>query len=361
LPASLDVIAPSRINGPGTSGGRVTYWTGIWEPRREALSKEVAWLRRELAPSGPVVSFTPQSSRVMWSDRVLRINVHRWVSLCTAAVVIERLGDVTHVFGGLDAAHFLYVLGRRPILFTVAIPGQTLAPAMYDRVARFVAESRTLASALREAGVPSDRIDVIYPAVDISRFAPHPPPAAEPFRLLFASTPSEPDDIESRGIGLLIELAQARPEIEVVVLWRQWGRLLEARRALDRMRPPVNFRVEQRDVADMSTVYPEMHATVCCFAKGVGKSAPNSVIEGLASGRPALLTDTCGLADVVDEWGAGVVVPRTLAGLASGIDQLRHGYSSMRIQARRLAEAELDDTRALARYSSLYASLAGSR
>ena len=32
----------------------VTYWTGIWEPKREGISKEVEWLRAALAPG-----FTP--------------------------------------------------------------------------------------------------------------------------------------------------------------------------------------------------------------------------------------------------------------------------------------------------------------
>ena len=27
---------------------RVTYWTGTWDPRQEAISKEVELLRREL-------------------------------------------------------------------------------------------------------------------------------------------------------------------------------------------------------------------------------------------------------------------------------------------------------------------------
>lgn len=340
---------------------RVTYWTGIWEPRREAISKEVAWLRQELASGSPIVAFTPQRTAWLTRERVLRINQHRWAWLRAAALAVEWAGDLTHVFGPIDAAHYLSILGRRPILFTVAIPGLPLARALYARVQRFVAESRGLADALVHAGVSADRVEVIYPAVNLEAYAPQPPPADGPFRLLFASTPSDPEEIESRGIGLLIELARSRPDIEVVLLWRQWGRASEARRALESRQPPRNCRVEQRDVVDMASVYRDVHATVCCFEAGTGKSAPNSVIEGLASGRPALLADTCGISDLVKEWQAGVVTARTVEDLARGVDELRQGYASAQIQARRLAEEEFDSLRALKRYADLYRGLANAR
>jgi len=212
----------------------VTYWTGIWEPKREGISKEVEWLRAALAPGCAVVSFTPQRTWVLPGDRVLRLHFRRWLFLRAAALALERTADINHVFGGVGAvAHFLHVLGRRPIVLTVVIPGTALEPALYDRVARFVAESRGLAATLVAAGVSPDRIETIYPAVDIDRHPPQPPPARGPFRLLFASTPSEASEIDQRGLGLLIDLARLRPDIEVVVPWRQWGRVTEARQALE--------------------------------------------------------------------------------------------------------------------------------
>ena len=342
-------LAPSITRIP-----RATYWTGIWEPKREALSKEVAWLRAELSPASPVISFTPQRSRVLPRERVLRINYHRWQWLRGSAVALERLGRLSHVFGGVDASHFLLLLGRRPILFTVAIPAEPVGRHLYDHVTRFVAESRDLAASLKSAGVRDERIDVIYPAVDLTHYSPQPLPAHVRFRILFASTPSDPADIDPRGLGLLIELARARPDIEIVALWRQWGNIAEARRDIENRMPPPNFLVEQRDAMDMATVYRDVHATVCCFAAGHGKSAPNSVIEGLAAGRPALLSDTCGIAELVQERGAGVAVPRSVEGLALGVESLRTRYKEACVQARQLALDEFDSVRCRARYAELY-------
>ena len=333
-----------------------TYWTGIWEPRREAISKEVAFFRAQLAPGSPVVSFTPQSSALLPGERVLRLHYRRWIPLRAAAAMLEPLGSVTHMFGGIDAAHFLLVLGRRPLLFTVTVAGAPQSLELYNRVSRFVVESRGLARILTAAGVPSERIDIIYPGVDLTKYADSSPPPAG-FRIVFASTPSNPDEIEQRGINLLIDLARARPDIEIQVLWRNWGAVGESRRRIEELSPPGNFRIRVGDVPDMLAIYREAHATACCFAPGYGKSAPNSIVEAMAAGRPVLLTDTCGIADLVAENQAGVVAPRTVEGLAAGVEELRSHYEALRVNARRLAEREFDNARVLARYARIYQEL----
>jgi glycosyltransferase involved in cell wall biosynthesis len=334
---------------------RVSYWAGIWEPRREAISKEVAWLRKALAPTGPVVAFTPQRSGLSPSERVIRINFRRWHALRLAAVIVEPACALSHVFGGIGTSdHFLHLLGRRPILFTVVIAGNASPLHMYDHVARFVAESRGLAAALRSAGVDSSRIETIYPGLNINAFTPPGDQPPKPFKVLFASSPADPSEIDSRGIGLLIEVARARPDVEVIVLWRQWGDVQTAMNIIAARNPPANFRVEQRDAADMSRIYREVHATTCLFEASSGKAAPNSVLEGLATGRPALLTDTCGVADLVEDWGAGVVTARSVEAISAGLDELQKRYGPMSVRARQLAETEFDSEKALSRYAQIY-------
>jgi glycosyltransferase involved in cell wall biosynthesis len=341
----------------GRSTARVTYWTGIWEPHREGISKEVAVLRDTLAPGSPIVSFTPQPSTVLVRERVVRLNFRRWKGLRLAAVAIERFGALTHIFGGIGTvAHFLHLLGRRPILFTVVIGGAPLPEHAYARVARFVVESDGLAKSLRDAGIGPERIEVLYPPVDLEWFAFHPPPAGR-FQLLFASTPAEPSEIDARGIGLLIELARRRPEIDVVLMWRRWGRIADALRDIRDRRPPANLKIIEGDVDDMPTVYRQAHATVCAFQAGYGKSAPNSILEGLACGRPALVTDTCGIADLIGRARAGEVAERTVEGLCLALDALLRDYGGAGRRARRLAETELDERRVVERYRVLYAEL----
>src|SRR5215204_5654480 len=100
---------------------RVTYWTGTWDPAREAISKEVQTLRCAVQPSAPVVSFSAgQRSSLSPRDRVVRLAGERWVTFRATAALLEPLGDVTHAFGAMNAWHSLTALGRRPIIFTVA-------------------------------------------------------------------------------------------------------------------------------------------------------------------------------------------------------------------------------------------------
>jgi glycosyltransferase involved in cell wall biosynthesis len=109
----------------------------------------------------------------------------------------------------------------------------------------------------------------------------------------------------------------------------------------------------------MADVFAAAHAVVCAYAPGFGKSAPNSVIEGLACGRPAILTESCGLVGVVTRGGAGVSAARFVGALAGAIEALRSRYDDYAAAARRLAEREFDANSFCAAYDALYQELAG--
>jgi glycosyltransferase involved in cell wall biosynthesis len=340
---------------------RVTYWTGVWQPGREALSNEVRALRHLQTPVAPVVSFsTGQRSAVSPGDRVVRLSSGRWLTLRLLAAVLERRGAVTHVFGALDEWHLLRAVGRKPVLFTVALPGRAIDRALARRVSWFAAETETLADTLVRNGVPRNRVSVVYPGVDLTEYAPGPAAASARFRILFASSPADPREFAERGIPFLVELARRRRDVEIVLLWRRWGNTAAARRALAGLSLPDNVTIEERDGRPMADVYRSVHATACCYEAGFGKSAPNSVIESVACGRPVLVSDTCGLATVVSGARAGVAFPRTLEAAAAAIDELRRGYGRYAINARALAVQRFDLDSFLSAYRALYARLARS-
>ena len=166
---------------------RVTYWTGTWDPEREAISKEVEILRRSHDRRASVVAFSPGNrSALVPTDGVWRLSGRQWIAFRALAACIEPQGQVTHAFGHLDGWHLLRSLGRRPFVFTVVVSGKPLEPRIYDRVSVFAAESEPIAAGLRTAGIADDRIRVVYPGVDLVRFSPAPMPPKVPFRLLFA-------------------------------------------------------------------------------------------------------------------------------------------------------------------------------
>jgi glycosyltransferase involved in cell wall biosynthesis len=104
----------------------------------------------------------------------------------------------------------------------------------------------------------------------------------------------------------------------------------------------------------MATQYRGAHATVCCFADGFGKSCPNSVVEGLACGRPAIVSETVGIANLIHDHNAGVMIPRTVEGLIRGVERLRRQIDPMSRAARALAEQTFGMSQFLNTYQRLY-------
>ena len=334
---------------------RVTYWTGTWDPAREAISKEVETLRRSVQPTAPVISLSSgQRSSISVRDRVMKFSGTRWMAFRATAAVVEPFGHVTHAFGALNAWHLLSALGRRPIIFTTALPGPALQPELYDKVTVFAAESECLAEELRRAGIGSDRIRVIYPGVDLEEFQPAMAAARDRFHVLFASAPSDVREFEARGITLLVELARLCPEIDVTLLWRSWGDQQAAQRAFANLHPPQNIRIDMRRGRSMASVYRDADAVACLYEPGFGKSCPNSIIEALACGAPALVSDTCGIAGLVATSDAGIATTRNPADIADAVRTLRREHSRFQVAARRLAERHFDIKQFVDTYARLY-------
>ena len=335
--------------------GRVTYWTGVWDPAREALSKEVEALRVARRPDARVVSVS-RGQRSAWRvrDGVVQLSGHHACLIRVLASAFERRTDVNHVFGAASEWCFLRYLRRRPLLFTVALPGVPPDPALYDNVSLFTAESHALAASLIAAGAPPARVRVVYPGIDLTHYTASALPVGSPFRVLFASTPADTQELEARGIPLLVDAARALPDVEFVLLWRQWGDMRAAERALQALAPPMNLKIERGPVSDMAIEYRRVHATVCCFAEGFGKSCPNSIVEGLGCGRPALVSETVGIANLIHDHSAGVIFPRTVEGLVGGVERLRGRLEQMSRSARVLAEQTFGLRQFLNAYEELY-------
>jgi glycosyltransferase involved in cell wall biosynthesis len=345
----------------GAMPPRVSYWTGTWEPRFEAHSQEIELLRSQLG-RGFVVS-AASGQRAGWSprQRVARLAARNVLALRALARWIEPRADVSHLFGAMDGWHLLRSVGRRPVLFTVTIAGRPAAATLYSKVTRFAAETDRLAALLLEHGADPERVEVVPPGVDLRRFAYSPPPSAPPVRVLFASSPPTPELFEERGVALLVELARARPDVAVTLLWRPWGDRDRCRRALSALDPPPNLHVIEGCRDDLPRLYRDAHLVACLFAGERAKSAPNSLVEGLACGRPALVTGACGLAAAVAHHRAGLVVEPRVDDLAAAIDVVRSRLPELSRAARRLAEDRFDAARFVARYESLYEELAAPR
>ncbi|HWV94045.1 MAG TPA: glycosyltransferase [Vicinamibacterales bacterium] len=240
---------------------------------------------------------------------------------------------------------------------TLVTAGSPLASALLDPVAVWVAEADHLADDARTAGIPTERIRVIRPGVNLELFRPSPVPDG-PFKVLFASSPQAAEEFEARGVNLLVDAARLLPDVRFVFAWRHWGNQHELRAAIDALSPPPNVEINVADVPVMATVYASVHAVAALFAPGHGKSAANSIIEGLACGRPALVSQSSGLANLLRESAAGTVVSRTPEAVAEGITQLRAHYGIAVKRARSLAESHFDQAAFVTGYLRTYDAIA---
>jgi glycosyltransferase involved in cell wall biosynthesis len=279
----------------------------------------------------------------------------QWVAFRAVTRAMERLTEGTHIFGTLDAWHPLRAARRQPAIMTVIGEGPALDPAMYARIDYFVAESDRIYDQILAAGIPAAKVRIIYPGVDLDYFSVTPPPSAERFRVLFASTPARPAEFAERGIPLLVELAKRQPEIEVVILWRAWGDPRAAAAALEALDLPPNVVVRYGDEPDMRRAYQQAHAVAALFAPGKAKSCPNSVVEALACGRPVIVSASSGVARLVERHGCGVTAELNATAVSAAVTE------HFAAQARPVAEQFFSRDTCIRQYADVWRAVGESR
>ncbi len=336
---------------------RIAYWTSSFEPDVEAVAGEVACLRRMFPGS------------VVWGVNARRPPRFSWrrgfgfpprTQLAFRAVTgcLQRLFDLNHLFGGVGDWFHLRAIRRWPAVLTVAVEGETARPDLLAKIDQFVVEWPQAEAALLNLGVPRDRIRFIPPAVDLERFQPAVAPDSK-FTVLFASSPDRADWLDARGMPLLLDVAERRADVRFRLVWRPWGDSLPAvRRSIDE-RGLQNIDLLVGRFANMAAHYHAAHATFLPFNDPRRcKPAPNSLIEGLACGRPGIMTQHVGLATIVAEAGAGICCEGGVEEIIEAIDRLRADWNTASRCARQLAERRFGVNDFITAYTQIYEALA---
>ncbi len=330
---------------------RVAYWLSSGRTGFEAIAGEVALLRK--AFPGSAAWGLCANGRVWPGDPAV---VHvRWYPVFRIATgVLQHRYDLNHVVGGLGDWHHLKCVTRRPTVLTVAVHGVPCEQRLLDKVDRFIAEWPGAAQELAALGVDPAIVTLVYPPVDLDRFRASERPH-EPFRVLFASSPDRAEWLHGRGVDIVLDAAAKRPDMRFVFCWRPWGDALPGLRRMARERGLRNVEIKLEWVPDMAAVYANVHTTVFCTREpGTCKPAPNSVIESLAAGRPAVVTDRVGIADLIGDRGAGAVIGPSGGELAAALDEVRETWRECSERARALAEDVFDQDGFIAAHRKLY-------
>jgi glycosyltransferase involved in cell wall biosynthesis len=154
-------------------------------------------------------------------------------------------------------------------------------------------------------------------------------------------------------VDLLLELARREPALELTVLWRPFGpESDDALRTVQTMAPP-NVHVVPGRVDRIQESFRAAHFVVAPF-RSVGKPVPNSVLEALAVGRPALVSDFTDLGGLLERAGAGLGFRPTIDSLGEAFDRLRSQYAELQASARSCAERHFSLTAVVRQYGGVY-------
>jgi glycosyltransferase involved in cell wall biosynthesis len=335
----------------------VIYWCGWLDPQMVAVSKEMGQLMQAFPRS---LAFGISTHYLLaFHPRARRYGVHPSLHPVVRPLLrgLERRFDINHVYTGLEDWHFLSVLGQRPIVLTVTQRGKPADPRLLAKVSHVVAESPTLGEEACHAGVPRDRVSVMYPGIDLDAFPAAPPPPIDgSWKCVFASSPEDVSEIHTKGLDLLIELARHEPSFRLTVLWRPFGHASNEALAAVRSSAPPNVHIEVGRVERISDWYEDAHFSVAPF-RTVGKPCPNSVLEALAMGRPSLVSDYTDLGGLLERECAGVRFSTTLDDLRRAFRDLCANYTTLQSGSRRCAEQHFSLDGVIRRYARVYESV----
>jgi glycosyltransferase involved in cell wall biosynthesis len=338
---------------------RVAYWTSALEPAMEAIASEVAILRRQFARS-----FAWGLNRRCWA-RISRHGLHLHPRLHLGfrllVSVLEPAFQLNHIFGSVGDWFYLQGKRRRPTILTAAAWSDPVQAVFLERVDQFVVEYPEGTAYLHGLGIPSHKVRLIFPPVDLDRFA-YQPPASAPFTVLFASSPDTESGLHDRGLPQLLDAAALRPGYRFRLVWRPWGDRGARVRQWVGKRGLRNVELVVGDCPNMVHHYRRAHVTVAPFTnRATTKPAPNSLLESLACGRPVVMTAVVGLAEMIASGCAGRVCAPTAESLVQELDRLNREWQHYSVGARTLAEQRFGVDRFLTGYASLYQEVLGSR
>lgn len=334
----------------------VAYWTSAMHPEMEAIASEVALLRRHFRRSVAWGITNSPWLQCSWR-RGFGIHPRMHLAFRASTFFLQRAFHINHLFGGLSDWFHLASLQKHPAVMTVATHSNPCDRGLLDRIDQFVVEWPEARTTLSDLGVNDNRVQLIFPPVDLDRFHPTSMPDG-PLKVLFASSPDRPDWLEARGIPLLLDAAARLPDITFRLNWRPWGTAFESVSKEIHRRELRNIELRQGRVVDMSLEYQNAHLTIAPFTDmSKCKPVPNSLIESLACGRPVILTDVVGIANFVEEEHCGIVCTPNTDGICEAIKRASADLTKLGGIARKAAEKWFSAESFIESYRDVYSKL----
>ena len=334
---------------------KVLYWIINYMPQWEAVSKEVASLRRGLQGTvdGALVGLNSKQRGFRLWGAEKHIPLPHGLPLYPLLKPYASRFDINHLFASGGERLLTPIISRYNGVLTIA---KDTSLRRFDRnresllrMQAIVIQGERDREVLLQMGVRKEAIRLIRPGIPISPYRK----AEGPFTLLFASSPLRAEDFLSRGIYLMIHVAGLLPEVQFLLIWRK--------RHLARLEQIVatagvrNIRIASGLIDDMGQVYDQVHASVL---PGLEHRSfipcPRIGLESLAHGKPLLVSNLVSIAGPVARARAGIAFDPSVASFRAAILQLQGDYSAYQANTQYYVEHEFSPSTHLELYRQLY-------
>jgi glycosyltransferase involved in cell wall biosynthesis len=338
------------------SAVRVLYWVFNYMPQWEAVSKEIASLRRGLDGEidGSLLSLNTKDRGLSLRGREKRIPLPHGLPLYPLVKPYASRFDVNHLFASAGERFLTPILSRCNGVLTVAKDTTTLRAfeqnkASFTRLRAIVVQAERDREILRQIGVRDETIRLIRPGIPTAPYRE----ACSPFTILFASSPLAAADFLSRGIYLIARVAALLPDVQFLLVWRT--RHLAKLEHIIAAAGVSNITITNGVIDDMPAVYDGVHASILPGLEHRSFiPSPRSGLESLAHGKPLLVSHLVSIAETVARSHCGVAFEPSTAGLKAAILQLRKDYSAYQANTQRYITENFSPSTHLELYRRLY-------
>lgn len=333
---------------------KIIYWTGVYSPENEAVSKEISLLHTHF-PQSFVYGISARDFFKFSFKKKYFVHYYRPYRLAPKLVsVIAKKFDISHIYHSLDNWYFLEHLEKKPIILTAATGGEVLDIQTYEKIEKIVVESEYDLMRVKNAGIKKGKISLIYPGLDLSQFSYNEPEGD--FSILFASSPFAKEYFSARGVELLLSTTELCQDVHFILAWRKWAGTIQLIQKM--VKDKINVTLDIENFKDMRPLLNRAHAVIAPFTSHqLTKPCPHSVIECLAAGKPVLVSDKVGIAHIIQENNCGIVFKPDTEDLVRAIEELKKNYTAYQKNARTYAEEYFSKESFLKQYELLYSAI----
>ncbi len=344
---------------------RIIYWnSSCLEPEIEAISKEVFQLARHF-PGSWLFGINP-NYRLRWSFQNRYVGFHPSFDPILRVLIplVERYADINHVYGEPCPWIFYKTVKQKPLVLTIASEKGDGNWEFFERCRKIIVQTEHFRKKVLAFGVENKKVELLYPGLDLSQFEPivRSQGIQGTPKVLFATAPRTREEMEGRGVNLLLQAAKEGSDIHFHLLYRPW------RTGYTSLQPTKDFiathnlrnvTLTNTVVHDMPTIYREFHFLTIPYTRpDGGKECPSSLIEGLACGLPVLISAASPFAYFIEQHQCGVVFEPTSSGLIQAVEKGMRQYTELLRNGIASARPQFSETNVFQRLEAIYKEVA---